>query len=170
MAPKILLFYVPHPSPHLTGQSSWLQGEIVNGLTPPKRKKWPVFCLKLLIGITLNNRDRFTLLWQGVYDHIDNLVHSTLVPCSLAEKAVFGLLRICQRLLPHKETLTDELLKSLQLILKLDTRVADAYREHITQEVMHLVKGNVTQIISHEGWRTIYFLALCHRPTSQSIC
>lgn len=114
-----------------------------------------VFCLELLIGITLNNRDRFTLLWQGVYDHIANVVHSTLMPCSLAEKAVFGLLRICQRLLPYKETLTDELLKSLQLILKLDARVADAYCEHITQEVMHLVKGNAMQIRSHVGWRTI---------------
>lgn len=117
-----------------------------------------VFCLELLIAITLNNRDRIMLLWQNVYEHIANVVQSTVMPCTLVEKAVFGLLRICQRLLPYKENLTDELLKSLQLILKLDARVADAYCEQITQEVMHLVKANAMQIRSHMGWRTIISL------------
>ncbi|KAK6155063.1 hypothetical protein DH2020_009311 [Rehmannia glutinosa] len=117
-----------------------------------------VFCLELLIAITLNNRDRIMLLWQYVYEHIANVVQSTVMPCTLVEKAVFGLLRICQRLLPYKENLTDELLKSLQLVLKLDARVADAYCEQITQEVMHLVKANAMQIRSHMGWRTIISL------------
>ncbi|GLU01877.1 hypothetical protein SLE2022_191580 [Rubroshorea leprosula] len=117
-----------------------------------------VFCLELLIAITLNNRDRILLIWQGVYEHISNIVQSTVMPCTLVEKAVFGLLRICQRLLPYKENLTDELLKSLQLILKLDARVADTYCEPITQEVMHLVKANATLIRSHVGWRIIISL------------
>ncbi|KAL7141011.1 hypothetical protein ABFS83_08G025900 [Erythranthe nasuta] len=117
-----------------------------------------VFCLELLIAITLNNRDRIMLLWQNVYEYIANVVQSTVMPSTLVEKAVFGLLRICQRLLPYKENLTDELLKSLQLVLKLDARVADAYCEQITQEVMHLVKGNAMQIRSHMGWRTIISL------------
>lgn len=117
-----------------------------------------VFCLELLIAITLNNRDRIMLIWQGVYEHIANIVQSTVMPCTLVEKAVFGLLKICQRLLPYKENLTDELLKSLQLVLKLDARVADAYCEHITQEVMRLIKANATHIRSHAGWRTIISL------------
>ncbi|EPS65079.1 hypothetical protein M569_09697, partial [Genlisea aurea] len=117
-----------------------------------------VFCLELLIAVTLNNRDRIMLLWQNVYEYIANVVQSIAMPCALVEKAVFGLLRICQRLLPYKENLTDELLKSLQLVLKLDARVADAYCEQITQEVMHLVKANAFQIRSHMGWRTIVSL------------
>ncbi|XP_057463258.1 ARF guanine-nucleotide exchange factor GNOM-like [Actinidia eriantha] len=117
-----------------------------------------VFCMELLTAITLNNRDRFMLLWQGVYEHIANVVQTTVMPCALAEKAVFGLLRICQRLLPYKENLSDELLTSLQLILKLDARVADVYCERITREVMHLVKANAMQIRSHMGWRTIISL------------
>ncbi|OIT26917.1 PREDICTED: ARF guanine-nucleotide exchange factor GNOM-like [Nicotiana attenuata] len=117
-----------------------------------------VFCLELLIAITINNRDRIMLLWQVVYEHIASVVQSTTMPCTLVEKAVFGLLRICQRLLPYKENLTDELLKSLQLVLKLDARVADAFLEQITQEVMHLVKANAMQIRSHMGWRTIISL------------
>lgn len=114
-----------------------------------------IFCLELLITVALNNRDRIMLLWQGVYEYIANIVQSAVMPSTLVEKAVFGLIRICRRLLPYKEDLTDELLKSLQLILKLDARVADAYCEHITQEVMRLVKANVGQIKSHLGWRTI---------------
>ncbi|GLT56531.1 hypothetical protein SLA2020_295660 [Shorea laevis] len=117
-----------------------------------------VFCLELLIAVTLNNRDRILLVWQGVYEHISNIVQSTVLPYTLVEKAVFGLLRICQRLLPYKENLTDELLKSLQLILKLDARVADIYCEPITQEVMRLVKANATHIRSPVGWRIIISL------------
>ncbi|XP_047314747.1 ARF guanine-nucleotide exchange factor GNOM-like [Impatiens glandulifera] len=114
-----------------------------------------VFCLELLITVTLNNRDRIMLLWQSVYEHIANIVQSSTMPGLLVEKAVFGLLKICHRLLPYKENLTDELLKSLQLVLKLDARVADAYCEQITMEVMRLVKANAIQVRSHVGWRMI---------------
>ncbi|KAM7250010.1 hypothetical protein ACFE04_021893 [Oxalis oulophora] len=117
-----------------------------------------VFCLELLIRITLNNRDRIALLWEGIHEHIANIVQSTVIPCALVEKAVFGLLRICQRLLPYKENVADELLRSLQLVLKLDARVADAYCEQITQEVTRLVKTNAPQIRSQIGWRTIITL------------
>ncbi|KAJ1259610.1 hypothetical protein BS78_10G168500 [Paspalum vaginatum] len=117
-----------------------------------------VFCLELLITVTLNNRDRIVLLWQGVYEHIAHIVQSTVMPCNLVEKAIFGLLHICQRLLPYKENLVDDLLRSLQLILKLDARVADAYCENITLEVTRLVKANATHIKSQMGWRTIISL------------
>ncbi|CAK8538183.1 unnamed protein product [Lathyrus sativus] len=114
-----------------------------------------VFCLELLVAITLNNRDRIELLWPDVYEHISNIVQSTVMPCAQVEKAVFGLLRICHRLLPYKENITDELLRSLQLVLKLDARVADTYYEQITQEVSNLVKANASHIRSQLGWRTI---------------
>ncbi|KAK8360783.1 hypothetical protein V6Z11_A04G190600 [Gossypium hirsutum] len=133
----------------------WAAGRPQKGSSSPEDEDTAVFCLELLIAITLNNRDRIVLLWQGVYEHIANIVQSTVMPCALVEKAVFGLLRICQRLLPYKENLADELLRSLQLVLKLDARVADAYCEQITQEVSRLVKANATHIRSQMGWRTI---------------
>jgi len=114
-----------------------------------------VFCLELLVAITLNNRDRVVLLWKDVYEHISNIIQSTVMPCALVEKAIFGLLRICHRLLPYKENITDELLRSLQLVLKLDALVADAYYEQITQEVGCLVKANASHIRSQSGWWTI---------------
>ncbi|XP_020092293.1 ARF guanine-nucleotide exchange factor GNOM-like [Ananas comosus] len=136
----------------------WAAGRPQKVTSSPDDEDTAVFCLELLIAITLNNRDRIALLWQGVYEHIANIVQSTVMPCALVEKAVFGLLRICQRLLPYKENLADELLRSLQLVLKLDARVADAYCENITQEVSRLVKANATLIKSHMGWRTIMSL------------
>lgn len=133
----------------------WAAGRPQKGNSSPEDEDTAVFCLELLIAITLNNRDRIVLLWQGVYEHISNIVQSTVMPGALVEKAVFGLLRICQRLLPYKENLADELLRSLQLVLKLDARVADAYCEQITQEVSRLVKANASHIRSQLGWRTI---------------
>lgn len=133
----------------------WAAGRPQKGNSSPEDEDTAVFCLELLIAITLNNRDRIVLLWHGVYEHISNIVQSTVMPCALVEKAVFGLLRICQRLLPYKENLADELLRSLQLVLKLDARVADAYCEQITQEVSRLVKANATHVRSPMGWRTI---------------
>ncbi|XP_010910154.1 ARF guanine-nucleotide exchange factor GNOM [Elaeis guineensis] len=140
---------------HLARALIWAAGRPPKGTSSPDDEDTAVFCLELLIAITLNNRDRIVLLWQGVYEHIANIVQSTVMPCALVEKAVFGLLRICQRLLPYKENLADELLRSLQLVLKLDARVADAYCENITQEVTRLVKANATHIKSQMGWRTI---------------
>ncbi|PQQ06616.1 ARF guanine-nucleotide exchange factor GNOM [Prunus yedoensis var. nudiflora] len=133
----------------------WAGGRPHKGSSSPEEEDTGVFCLELLIAITLNNRDRIMLLWQIVYEHISNIVQSTVMPCALVEKAVFGLLRICQRLLPYKENLADELLRSLQLVLKLDARVADAYCEQITQEVGRLVKANASHIRSQLGWRII---------------
>ncbi|KAE9598777.1 hypothetical protein Lal_00022621 [Lupinus albus] len=133
----------------------WAAGRPQKGNSTPEDEDTAVFCLELLIAITLNNRDRIGILWQGVYEHIANIVQTTVMPCALVEKAVFGLLRICQRLLPYKESIADELLRSMQLVLKLDARVADAYCEQITQEVSRLVKANASHIRSQLGWRTI---------------
>ncbi|CAL0334851.1 unnamed protein product [Lupinus luteus] len=133
----------------------WAGGRPQKGNSTPEDEDTAVFCLELLIAITLNNRDRIGILWQGVYEHISNIVQTTIMPCALVEKAVFGLLRICQRLLPYKESIADELLRSMQLVLKLDARVADAYCEQITQEVSRLVKANASHIRSQLGWRTI---------------
>lgn len=111
-----------------------------------------MFCLELLIAIALNNQDRITIVWQGIHNYIAGIVQSTSMPCALVEKAIFGLLRIYQRLLPYKENLSKDILRSLQLILKLDARVVDVYCECITQEIMQLVKTNAGHIKSPIGW------------------
>lgn len=141
----------------LTRALIWVASRLQKG-NSTEDEDTAVFCLELLIAIALNNRDRIMILWQGIHDYIAGIVQSTGMPCALVEKAVFGLLRICQRLLPYKENLAEELLRSLQLILKLDARVADVYCERITQEIMQLVKTNAGHIKSPIGWRTVVSL------------
>lgn len=87
-----------------------------------------------------------------MHEHLASIVGAAQSPSPLVEKAVLDLLRVCQRLLPYKEDLGDELLKSLQLVLRLDARVADAYAERITREMLQLVKSSVTYI--RWGWRS----------------
>lgn len=89
-----------------------------------------------------------------VHDHLASIVSAAQSPSPLVEKAVLDLLRVCQRLLPYKEDLGDELLKSLQLVLRLDARVADAYAERITREMLQLVKSSVTYI----RWATVFLV------------
>ncbi|CAI5510834.1 unnamed protein product [Closterium sp. Naga37s-1] len=101
-----------------------------------------VFCLSLLVAVTLTNRDRILLLWPAVADHLAGVVETATAPTALVEKAVFGLLRLCRRLVPYKEDVADELLRSLHLILRLDARLADVLCERITKELLLLVQAH----------------------------
>eukprot|EP00271_Cylindrocystis_brebissonii_P001385 TRINITY_DN11653_c0_g1_i1.p1 TRINITY_DN11653_c0_g1~~TRINITY_DN11653_c0_g1_i1.p1 ORF type:complete len:1561 (-),score=232.21 TRINITY_DN11653_c0_g1_i1:253-4377(-) len=119
-----------------------------------------IFCLDLLITVTLCNRDRISRedcpLWPMVAEHIGGIVQSACAPGPLVEKAVLGLLRFCQRLLPYKEDLADELLLSLHLLQKLDSKVADALCVRITQEVVQLLRANHTvHIRSTPAWQAV---------------
>jgi brefeldin A-resistance guanine nucleotide exchange factor 1 len=53
----------------------------------------------------------------------------------LVERAVLGLLRICQRLLPYKEDTADMLLRSLRLVIGLASAVSWELAELIAGEV-----------------------------------
>ncbi len=103
-----------------------------------------IFCLELLIHVTLRNRDRIFLLWPMVYDHFRSIVTTARAPATaLVERAVMELLRISRRLLPYKEELSDELLLSLRLIFALDAKVADALLETIASEMLVLLKVRI---------------------------
>ena len=61
-------------------------------------------------------------------------------------QATLGLLRICTRLLPYKEASAEALLKSLQLVLRLDPHVAWDLAQQITTELLKLVKSSAAYI------------------------
>ena len=63
-------------------------------------------------------------------------------------QAALGLLRICTRLLPYKESSAEALLKSLQLVLRLDPHVAWDLAQHIAAELLKLVKSSAAYIRS----------------------
>ncbi|GJP74508.1 hypothetical protein CLOP_g5075 [Closterium sp. NIES-67] len=123
------------------GSGSTMGGGIVGGSTVDEEDT-AVFCLSLLVAVTLTNRDRILLLWPAVADHLAAVVETATAPTALVEKAVFGLLRLCRRLVPYKEDVADELLRSLHLILRLDARLADVLCERITKELLLLVQAH----------------------------
>jgi len=126
-------------------------------------------CLELLIGITIRNRDRIELLWPSVHAHLETIIrNATQLATTLVERAVLGLLRVCQRLLPYKEDISDELLRSLHLIFRLDPKVAEDLAEVITSEVLGLVKSSAAYIRSEWGWNTVCALlkAASHHPAA----
>jgi brefeldin A-resistance guanine nucleotide exchange factor 1 len=65
------------------------------------------------------------------------------------ERAVTGLLRICQRLLPYKEDTAETLLRSLKLAIGLSPNVAWELAERIAAEVRGWVGGWVGGV---GGW------------------
>ena len=69
--------------------------------------------------------------------------HQPLTP---ALQATLGLLRICTRLLPYKESSAEALLKSLQLVLRLDPHVAWDLAQQIATELLKLVKSSAAYI------------------------
>ena len=76
--------------------------------------------------VALRNRDRLMLIWPLVHD----MLSTVLAPehardaNSLVRRATMGLLRVCRRLLPYRADSAAALLKSLQMVQKLDADVA----------------------------------------------
>ena len=140
---------------HLVSALVWSAGETPKGIANnEEEEERALLCLDLLISTTIRNRDRIDLLWNDTFQHLQVIIDSATLLSPLVEKAVFGLLRICQRLVPYKEDIADELLQSLQLILKLDAKVADILASHLFAELLHLVKASALHIKTEACWKT----------------
>lgn len=133
----------------------WAAGVPGRASSAMEEEDTALFCLQLLIRVTLRNRDRILLLWPTVYEHLKAIVTSARAPSPLVERAITDLLRICQRLLPYKEELADELLQSLRLVFALDARAADGVLERVAAELLTLLKSAADYIRSPTGWDTV---------------
>ncbi|XP_047342736.1 serine/arginine repetitive matrix protein 1-like [Impatiens glandulifera] len=87
--------------------------------SPDVNTKAEMFIAKFRAGLQLQ---KINSLEQK--QRLANIVPSTSMLCPSVKNGVFELLKICYQLLLYKKDLTDELLKSLQVELKLNTRVA----------------------------------------------
>lgn len=135
----------------------WSGGNIVAAARTGDGSDTAELALELLITLALRNRDRVSLIWP--------LVHEYLAACTaadtaeetnpLVERAVLGLLRVCQRLLPYKEDTAEMLLSSLRLIVGLAPAVGWALAERIAQEILLLLSSSGPYIKSEADWRTI---------------
>jgi brefeldin A-resistance guanine nucleotide exchange factor 1 len=113
--------------------------------------------LEILITLALRNRDRVALIWPLVHEYIAACLgaESAEQATPLVERAVAGLFRVCQRLLPYKEDTSEILLASLQLVVGLPQGSAWALAEVIATDVLALVKSSGPYIRTEQDWRTI---------------
>lgn len=137
---------------HLVRTLIWAAG---NPAAPSDDEDTALFCLEQVVAVTLRNRDRLALLWPLVYEHSADIMQGASVPGPLVERAVIGLIRVCQRLLPYKGEHAPQLLQSLQLLFKLHPRVAEAMLERISREMLALLKGSMPYIKDAGGWKTV---------------
>jgi brefeldin A-resistance guanine nucleotide exchange factor 1 len=104
-----------------------------------------------------------------VYEHSADIMQGASVPGPLVERAVIGLIRVCQRLLPYKGEHAPQLLQSLQLLFKLHPRVAETMLERISREMLALLKGSMAYIKDAGGWKTVCKLlaaVACHQEAA----
>jgi brefeldin A-resistance guanine nucleotide exchange factor 1 len=125
------------------------------GAVAPEDEDTACVCLDLLGAITLRNRDRIAAIWPLVSAHLRAVVTAAGGPTPAAERALVTLLRLCQRLLPYKEELAEELLSALRMVLSLDAKTADALMPRLAAEVGTLLKVAGAHVGAASGWDTL---------------
>jgi brefeldin A-resistance guanine nucleotide exchange factor 1 len=130
-------------------------GAAEGGAVSAEDEDTALFCLDILVAVTLRNRDRIHLLLPQVYGYLRTIVQSAQVPTPLVERAIFEVLRIARALLPYKPELGEDLLDSLRLMFALQPAVADAFIERIARELCVLVRAAAGFIKGAKGWDTI---------------
>ncbi|KAF8061912.1 hypothetical protein HT031_004172 [Scenedesmus sp. PABB004] len=109
-------------------------------------------CLDLLLVVLLRNRDRLSLLWPPVLDHLSAIIRGKGVDGALVAAGAVGLLRLCQRLLPCKPEAAEPLLRGLQLVPSLDPEVAWLNAEVIAAEMLALVQVASPHVKAQWAW------------------
>ena len=116
--------------------------------------------LELLFSLSLRNRDRISLIWPQIHEFlaICTSQESEYDFTQLNERAIKGLMRICQRLLPYKEDIAGMLLGSLSLIGAMHPTVVWELSPSFTADLITLLSQSAPHIRTETGWRTIAIL------------
>jgi brefeldin A-resistance guanine nucleotide exchange factor 1 len=116
--------------------------------------------LELLFSLSLRNRDRISLIWPQIHEYLEVCTSQKSGNdfTALNERAIKGLMRICQRLLPYKEDIAGMLLGSLSLIGAMHPKVVWELSPSFTAELITLLSQSAPHIRTETGWRTIAIL------------
>lgn len=119
-----------------------------------------VFFLELLIRVVLQNRDRVSVLWGTVRDHLSNILVNATQHGSIVERSVVGLLRLAIRLL-HKEEVSSQVLLTLRILLLMKHNVLQACGKQISYGLHELIRTNASSITAARDWVTVFTLLEC---------
>ncbi|CAI5445758.1 unnamed protein product [Caenorhabditis angaria] len=118
-----------------------------------------VFYLELMISITLENKDRLSLVWPHVRRHLEWLLSSRFGRCPvLVERAVVGLLRVANRNLFRDNTVADDVLHSLSMLLRLSPKALFVFSRQIAFGLYELIRANAANVHKKEHWAVLFAL------------
>eukprot|EP00794_Sanderia_malayensis_P012101 gene12101-13351_t len=115
------------------------------------------FFLEFLIRVALQNKDRISILWQTVRDHLTSIIISAQKSSFLVERAVIGLLRLAIRLI-RREDISSQVLVTLRVLLMMRPAVLQACYRQIAYGVHELIRTNANNINLSRDWVTILTL------------
>ncbi|EME32087.1 GTP:GDP antiporter/ protein homodimerization [Galdieria sulphuraria] len=127
------------------------------------------FCIDLMREILLRNRDRLFLLWPYCYEVVEKVLNPLTEPCPSLVRATVTLLRIVIRY-GHREELSMEIFRCLNLFVKLESRSFESVSERIAAGLYHICRIHVAQIECTSSWHTLLSLlenlARCSSPAN----
>lgn len=112
------------------------------------------FCIDLLCELTLQNRDRLHLPWPALHGFLERVIAPATQPSAVLERAVVALLRVGVRLL-HRDEVKNDVLRGLNLLVRLPPDTADILSIPIAAGVYNIVKVHASTIKSTSGWHAI---------------
>ncbi|KAE9417648.1 hypothetical protein Angca_008878 [Angiostrongylus cantonensis] len=118
-----------------------------------------VFYLELIVTICLENKDRLSLVWPVIRRHLQWLLSSRFGRSPvLVERAVVGLLRIANRNLFRDNTIADDVLQSLSLLLRLSPKAMFVFSRQISFGLHELLRTNAANVHRKEHWAVLFAL------------
>lgn len=139
--------------PSFSLSQSW-DGALRNRDEQKAREFVTSFCVDVLCELTLQNRDRLSIPWPELHSLLVRIIAPSTQSLALLERAVVALLRIGVRLL-HREELRNDVLRGLNLLVRLPTETNEALSIPVAAGVFNIVKGHGAIIESTPGWHAI---------------
>lgn len=139
----------------------WAGGNVVIAARTGEGSDTAELALELLISLTLRNRDRVGLIWPLIHEYLAACIspETSELPSTVAIRAVLGLFRVCQRVLPYKDDDTaGMLIASLGLVVNMAPRITLELADRIASEVLLLIKTGGRYIKTEHDWRTVLAL------------
>ncbi|KAJ8901766.1 hypothetical protein NDN08_003972 [Rhodosorus marinus] len=112
------------------------------------------FLMDLLTELTLRNRTRVGLVWTHFREVTQWLLADSSSTTVVTERAAVALLRVSVRLL-HQDDVRDDVLRGLNLLLKLDQDNFATLALPVAAGVLHCIRTHSSQIRKPSAWHTL---------------
>eukprot|EP00096_Caligus_rogercresseyi_P011995 TRINITY_DN4899_c0_g1_i1.p1 TRINITY_DN4899_c0_g1~~TRINITY_DN4899_c0_g1_i1.p1 ORF type:complete len:1410 (-),score=354.63 TRINITY_DN4899_c0_g1_i1:392-4306(-) len=111
-----------------------------------------LFLNEILVRVTLENRDRVTLIWKSVLEHLVRHISSGC----LVERAVTNILRLCVRLARKEDLASMVLASGLKVLLSMNH--SPSVSRIVAYGLYELLRNNAANIHESSDWGLVFDL------------